>query len=95
MKAKILTAMCIVTLTLAGSQSANAEEGPLAAAADVLVVRPACLAATVVGSAVFVIALPFALMSKSVRPTAEALVIQPAQATFTRRVGDLDALRDY
>jgi hypothetical protein len=63
-------------------------------AADALVVRPACLAATVVGSAVFVVALPAALISKSVKKTANALVVKPANATFTRPLGDMDALRD-
>jgi hypothetical protein len=63
-------------------------------AADALVVRPACLAATVVGSAVFVVALPAALISKSVKKTANTLVVKPANATFTRPLGDLDALRE-
>ena len=64
------------------------------AAADALVVRPVCLAATVVGSAVFVVALPWAAMSKSVKKTAHALVGKPANATFTRPMGDMEALKD-
>jgi hypothetical protein len=58
------------------------------------VVRPACLLATVVGSAVFVVALPWAAVSKSVKRTAHALVVTPANATFTRSLGDMDALKD-
>jgi len=49
----------------------------------------------VVGSAVFVVALPAALFSKSVKKTADALVVKPAKATFTRPLGDMDALTDY
>jgi hypothetical protein len=64
-------------------------------AADALVVRPACLVATVVGSAVFLVALPVAAISKSVKKTADALVVKPANATFTRPMGDMDALKDY
>jgi len=95
MKAKILTAVCIVTFTIAATTSARgADEGPVAVAADVLVVRPVCLVATVVGSALFVVALPVALLSKSVKSTANTLVVQPAEATFTRPVGDMDALQD-
>ena len=95
MKAKILTAVCILTLTIGATTSARAaDEGPVAVAADVLVVRPVCLVATVVGSALFVVALPVALLSKSVKSTANTLVVQPAEATFTRPVGDLDALQD-
>jgi hypothetical protein len=63
-------------------------------AADALVVRPACLVATVVGSAVFVIALPWAAASKSVKKTADTLVVKPAWATFTRPLGDMDALKE-
>ena len=64
-------------------------------AADVLVVRPACLVATVVGSAVFVVALPAAAMSKSVKKAADTLVVKPANATFTRPLGDMEALKEY
>ena len=62
--------------------------------ADALVVRPACLVATVVGSAVFVVALPAAAISKSVKKTADTLVVKPAKATFTRPLGDMEALMD-
>jgi hypothetical protein len=63
-------------------------------AADVLVVRPVCLVATVIGSVVFVVALPAAAISKSVKKTANTLVVKPANATFTRPLGDMDALTD-
>ena len=62
-------------------------------AADALVVRPACLVATVVGSAVFVVALPWAAISKTVKKTADELVGKPANATFVRPMGDMDALK--
>jgi hypothetical protein len=52
------------------------------------------LVATAVGSAVFVIALPWAAASKSIKQTAATLVAKPAAATFTRPLGDIDALRD-
>lgn len=71
------------------------EDGsPEAIAADVLVVRPLCFVSTLVGSALFVVALPVAAISKSTRQTAHALVVQPARATFTRPLGDLTALGD-
>ena len=63
-------------------------------ATDALVIRPACLVATVVGSAFFVVSLPVAALSKSVKKTANALVVKPANATFTRPLGDMDALVD-
>lgn len=62
--------------------------------ADAIVVRPVCLAATVVGSAFFVVALPFSAMSKSVKRTGQVLVAKPARATFTRPLGDMQALHE-
>jgi hypothetical protein len=63
-------------------------------AADALVVRPACLVATVVGSVVFVVALPWAAASGSIKRTANTLVVAPANATFSRPMGDMDALKE-
>ena len=74
--------------------AAEKTPGPLAVAADAVVVRPLCLASTIVGSALFVVALPVAAASKSVKPTAEALVAKPAAATFKRPLGDLDAMAE-
>lgn len=68
------------------------ERGPLAILADALIVRPASLAVTVVGSGLFVATLPFSVPSRSTGTTAEALVGYPARMTFVRPLGDLDAL---
>lgn len=97
MRAKLLTAICVVAgglSTVATSSATEAPSNPMETAADALVVRPACLVATVAGSAVFVLALPWAAISKSVKKTANALVVKPANATFTRPLGDMEALKD-
>jgi hypothetical protein len=96
MKAKLVTTICVLAISLGGAASSYAGEngGPMEVAADALVIRPACLVATVIGSAVFVVALPVAAISKSVKKTANVLVVKPANATFTRPMGDMDALRD-
>ena len=60
---------------------------------DILVVRPACLVATVLGSALFVISLPIAACSGSVRKSAHTFVVRPARATFTRPLGNLEELQ--
>jgi len=52
--------------------------------------RPALFAATVAGSALFVVVLPVAAISRSVKSTARVLVLAPAKATFTRALGDFD-----
>ncbi len=62
---------------------------------DMVFVRPACFAATAIGSAFFLIGLPIAAASHSTKKAAHALVVTPAKATFTRPLGDMDALQDY
>ena len=96
MKAKLATAVCVLTISLNGATYASEYDnnGTLNVAADAVVVRPACLVATVLGSAIFVVVLPVSAISKSVKTTAHALVARPAKATFTRPMGDMDALLD-
>jgi hypothetical protein len=55
---------------------------------DLLLLRPAGLIATVVGSAFFVVALPFSLPTGSVEKTFNSLVASPAVYTFYRTMGD-------
>lgn len=98
MRAKLLTTLCVVAIGLssvAANAASESPSNPMEAAADALVIRPACLVATAVGSAVFVVALPWAAISKSVKKTANTLVVKPANATFTRPLGDMEALKDY
>jgi hypothetical protein len=89
MKKNLITAML---LSSAGQGLASTDVA--AAVADVTLTRPVCFALTVAGSGLFVLALPFAAASHSVKETANLLVVKPAKATFTRPVGDLDALKN-
>ena len=59
-----------------------------AIAMDVLVLRPLSLVGTVLGTAVFVVGLPFEVLSGDVSGPAKRLVGQPAAFTFTRPLGD-------
>jgi hypothetical protein len=92
MKKKITTIVCTAAIGFATSTPAFASSDPQPAVvcADALVMRPVLFASTVAGSALFVVCLPFAALSKSVKSTARALVVAPAQATFTRPLGDFD-----
>jgi hypothetical protein len=54
---------------------------------DLFLLRPVGFAATIVGSAVWVLALPFTLPTKSNKKAAEKLVVEPAKYTFSRRLG--------
>ena len=55
--------------------------------ADLLVARPLGLAFTVVGSAAWVVSLPFSALGGNVNDSAEQLVIVPAAETFSRCLG--------
>ncbi len=55
---------------------------------DLAVARPLGIAATVIGGAIFVACLPFALPSNSVKSTADALVREPFGFTFRRPLGE-------
>ena len=93
MKTRLLTIVCALAVGLSATTSVLASDsGPATVIADTVVVRPACLVATAIGSAFFVATLPLALVSKSVKKTANTLVVKPAQATFTRPLGDMDSL---
>lgn len=96
MNTKAVAVLAMVTLMGATfpCSASEGKPGGLEVAADALVVRPLSLASTVIGSALFVVALPVAAISKSVRPTADALVNRPAWNTFSRPLGDLDAMAD-
>jgi hypothetical protein len=95
MKAKLLTLVCAAVLLLGPAATGHAENTGFSMIADFLIIRPACLVATVAGSAFFVVSLPIAAISNSVKESAHALVVVPARATFTRPLGDVDALTDY
>ena len=94
MKTTITTALCVMALLAGSLTPAQAvEDGTsLAVTVDALVARPACLVATIVGSALFVVSLPAAIPSKSVNKAAHALVVTPGKATFTRPLGELSSL---
>lgn len=93
MKTKILTAICALAL-LSTATPASAQDKSLDVIADVGLVRPSCFFVTVAGSALFVAILPIAAVSKSVKKTANTLVVNPGKATFTRPVGDFSSLEE-
>lgn len=54
---------------------------------DALLVRPASLAATVIGTGLFIVSLPIALVGNNVGEAAHKLVVTPARYTFKRPLG--------
>ena len=92
MKRKLSIVLCVGLVNLCGVNTSRASG--ISAIGDVVVVRPVSLVATVLGSVFFVVALPFAAASKSTKETANLLVVEPAQFTFTRPVGDFSSYDD-
>jgi len=95
MKTKLLTFLSVL-LVFAGSLTpVRADQNSsLDMVADVVLVRPGCFAATLIGSAFFLVSLPVAATSKSVKKAAHTLVVKPAHATFSRPMGDFTDLQD-
>ena len=95
MKTRLLTAFLVFAflLTLAAPSNAASEDTGAAMIADLVIARPLCLAATAVGSVFFVLGLPFAASTGSVDRAANALVVKPAKATFTRPLGDFEEMK--
>jgi hypothetical protein len=92
MKTKLLLILCAIMIGMGNINITRADDNSIATITDVVLVRPGCLLATIMGSVVFVVALPIAAISGSIRSTADTLVIGPAQATFTRPIGDFSTI---
>ena len=54
---------------------------------DLLIARPLLIAATIIGTGLFVIALPFTATGGGIGRTGKALVVDPAKAAFVRCLG--------
>ncbi|WP_373183072.1 hypothetical protein [Halomonas campaniensis] len=69
------------------SQSVEAQPGGGAMIADALVARPLLAAATIGGTALFIVSMPFSALGGNMEGAAETLVMTPARATFARCLG--------
>ena len=59
----------------------------LAMTTDAVLLRPVLLATTIVGSAVYLVSLPFSALGGNAGEAGEVLVVGPAKATFVRCLG--------
>jgi hypothetical protein len=94
MKKRLIAIACAVMIVLLPATAEPVTTSTTDVAADAILVRPMCFVATVLGSAVFVVTLPFTAPCGGVHTAADALVVRPAHATFTRDLGDMEALSD-
>lgn len=63
------------------------EPGPAEMVLDGIVVRPIMFGITLLGTAVFVVTSPFALLGGNLEDAADELVVKPAKMTFIRCLG--------
>lgn len=94
-------AFCAAAPAQEAAESAAAPETPVVAetdnapsaeamSLDLFLIRPVSLAATVLGTAVFIVSTPFCLLAWNFEDPARRLILEPAKYTFARDLGDLD-----
>jgi hypothetical protein len=86
-KILILILSCMVLLQ-AATVFADPDDA-IYAAADTVVARPLGIASIIVGTAFFIVALPFAITSGTTKETADTLIGEPFRFTFDRPVGEV------
>lgn len=84
---KIVLMLVIVAVICVSAPAFGMGGDDAAVVADILLVRPVGLAAVVIGTAVFIVALPFSIPSGSVGYTARVLIVEPFKYTFQRPIG--------
>ncbi len=84
--ASLITAPVRAGDTRDGGPAPSAE----AMAVDLVLVRPASLVATVLGTVFFVVSLPFSILGGNVDDAGKNLVVKPAKTTFIRPLGEFD-----
>ena len=89
----IAMGLVVANPALAADDYAQQVESPSAGAmaVDAVLVRPLSLAATVLGTGLFLVALPFSLSGANTGKADKRLVVEPLRYTFQRPLGDFQA----
>lgn len=84
----LIAALLMVPLTASTAQmsSPNKVTAP-SIGADAVVCRPLGIAATAVGTTVFIVSLPFSALGGNIGEVGRILVVEPAKFTFCRPIG--------
>jgi hypothetical protein len=88
MKKKLITFLVVLFMILSTVPVSAYETSDIDIIGDVFFARPGGIAAIVAGSAIFVLALPFSLPTRSAHVVGQRLVLDPVEFTFCRPVGD-------
>jgi len=90
MRKKLIAFLVIFALISSAAQVMANEVDDADIIVDALFVRPVSFASIVVGSVIFVVALPFSIPSRSVGIVGQQIVVAPAKYTFVRPMGDFN-----
>lgn len=82
-----LLSIALVAPQITVAQEVAEEPSAMAMAGDALIARPLGLVFTVVGTALYLVTLPFTLAGGNVKQAGKELVVGPAEATFVRCLG--------
>jgi hypothetical protein len=89
--AAVVLAICVGNAQAQVTEEVDTAPSGVAMAADLLIVRPLGLVATVLGTGLFVLQLPLSLIQgEPPNDAARKLVVEPAQFTFSRPLGDME-----
>ena len=76
------------SVAMAQDQSGEHERTGEKMAVDAVLLRPAGLLATALGSLVFIVSSPFSALGGNIKEAYEEMVKKPARYTFKRQLGD-------
>jgi hypothetical protein len=82
---------CTIPAPVMANERGTESGDDVAIVFDVLVLRPVGLAMTIGGTALFVVAFPFALTSWTIPKAYNALIKEPFKYTFVRDLGEARA----
>ncbi|CAM3601495.1 hypothetical protein [Halomonas lysinitropha] len=85
--ALVLVALLVASPAVAQGERMEAQPSGGAMIADAVIARPLLAAATVGGTAIFLVSLPFTALGGNVDGAAETLIKTPAEAAFRRCLG--------
>lgn len=94
MKTRLLSGLLVLMLAVstcpARAEDPNTVSGDKGTdmLVDAVVMRPLGLAATALGAVITVVTLPFTLPSGSAGEAAHSMIVEPAEYTFDRPLGD-------
>jgi len=85
--AAMALSVALVAPQVTVAQEVEEEPSALAMAGDAIIARPLGLVFTVVGTALYVVTLPFSALGGNAKQAGQELVVGPAKATFVRCLG--------